>query len=324
MNRTTDRSYVRSGFTLIELLVVIAIIAILAAILFPVFAQAREKARQTSCLSNQKQEGLGIMQYIQDYDELYPQGCAYLPNNGGWTYTRLHIIPADWSSATTHPRVQASPFIWANAMQPYLKNYQVFTCPSATPFKSTLSGITYATPLKPYYNGAHTFNGYLQSYPQAGIPSVAKVPLLWEGFGKNTCQGCITQNPFLNCADATSPTCVYQTPLKRDTGNYPFASTCGTATNGSTGAIFGTSGDGANRSWFAHPGGQNWTYADGHVKYVHLGGVLSPQNVDPNGGDPSTGYDADGAAGFYYPDGSCGFAMTFEPDRSYWIARGGD
>jgi prepilin-type N-terminal cleavage/methylation domain-containing protein len=60
------------GFTLIELLVVIAIIAILAAILFPVFAQAREKARQTSCLSNEKQLGTAISMYVQDYDETYP------------------------------------------------------------------------------------------------------------------------------------------------------------------------------------------------------------------------------------------------------------
>jgi len=65
------RTRSRSGFTLIELLVVIAIIAILAAILFPVFAQAREKARQASCESNEKQIGLAITQYVQDYDETY-------------------------------------------------------------------------------------------------------------------------------------------------------------------------------------------------------------------------------------------------------------
>ncbi len=66
----------RKGFTLIELLVVIAIIAILAAILFPVFAKAREKARQTSCLSNMKQIGLASMMYAQDYDERLPGSCG--------------------------------------------------------------------------------------------------------------------------------------------------------------------------------------------------------------------------------------------------------
>jgi prepilin-type N-terminal cleavage/methylation domain-containing protein/prepilin-type processing-associated H-X9-DG protein len=99
-----------AGFTLIELLVVIAIIAILAAILFPVFAQAREKARQTSCLSNCKQIGLGISMYIQDHD-----GTAF---NCPW--------PGPSAAAST-PTISV---FWTEVVMPYIKNQQIFQCPS--------------------------------------------------------------------------------------------------------------------------------------------------------------------------------------------------
>ncbi|RYX83433.1 DUF1559 domain-containing protein [bacterium] len=98
----------RSAFTLIELLVVIAIIAILAAILFPVFARARENARKTSCLSNIKQMSLGVMQYVQDYDEKYPMAYNY-PNNAGSSGGYSH---------------------WSGMIQPYTKSEQMFVCPS--------------------------------------------------------------------------------------------------------------------------------------------------------------------------------------------------
>src|SRR4026207_363252 len=95
----------RTGFTLIELLVVIAIIAILAAILFPVFAQAREKARQSGCLSNLKQLGTAVLMYTQDYDE-------NLPNNyAGKKDTNL------WSDLSG-----------SGLMDPYLKNKQIWFC----------------------------------------------------------------------------------------------------------------------------------------------------------------------------------------------------
>lgn len=98
----------RSGFTLIELLVVIAIIAILAAILFPVFAQAREKARQTACLSNTKQLATAIMMYAQDYDESYPH------NHQGWEPgNEYHGYAA-----------------WTQEIQPYTKNVDILYCPS--------------------------------------------------------------------------------------------------------------------------------------------------------------------------------------------------
>ena len=95
-----------TGFTLIELLVVIAIIAILAAILFPVFAKVREKARQTSCLSNEKQIGLAVIQYVQDYDEVYPLSAWENPGTGP--------IDVDW----VHPTYA------------YVKSSGVFQCPS--------------------------------------------------------------------------------------------------------------------------------------------------------------------------------------------------
>src|SRR5688500_5016558 len=102
----------KAGFTLIELLVVIAIIAILAAILFPVFAQARDKARQTACLSNAKQIGMGVMMYMQDYDGVYQEH-----------FTRS--VPA------------TTLIYWPDQIKPYLKNDQIFSCPSRSDIKYT-------------------------------------------------------------------------------------------------------------------------------------------------------------------------------------------
>ena len=108
----------RKGFTLIELLVVIAIIAILAAILFPVFARAREKARQASCQSNMKQISLGMLMYIQDYDESFPYFAQ-----GSYT---------------------VSPWIfWPHQLQPYIRNWAVYRCPSNTAAPMSYHGMSY-------------------------------------------------------------------------------------------------------------------------------------------------------------------------------------
>lgn len=123
MFRTRTSSFAARGFTLIELLVVIAIIAILAAILFPVFAQAREKARAITCLSNQKQIGTGIMMYMQDYDETFPMsqygGCNGQPQQ-----------------------------IWAAVVYPYIKNGDRYTDAAGVSYSWATSGI-YACPSFP-------------------------------------------------------------------------------------------------------------------------------------------------------------------------------
>ncbi len=115
----------RRGFTLIELLVVIAIIAILAAILFPVFARAREKARQASCLSNLKQIGLAVLMYAQDYDDVI---CPYVDSN--YNFTTM---------------------AWWVVIDPYIKNDQIRKCPSRRGTGETDYGVVY-----PHVSGVGT------------------------------------------------------------------------------------------------------------------------------------------------------------------------
>jgi prepilin-type N-terminal cleavage/methylation domain-containing protein/prepilin-type processing-associated H-X9-DG protein len=119
----------RKAFTLIELLVVIAIIAILAAILFPVFSHAREKARQTSCLSNMKQLGLGFSQYVQDYDERLPGTAIIAPGCAppGWWDDRG--LAGHWVPAGLIRRFPAWTVTYG-AIYPYVRNEPIYYCPS--------------------------------------------------------------------------------------------------------------------------------------------------------------------------------------------------
>ena len=138
----------RRAFTLIELLVVIAIIAILAAILFPVFAQAREKARQTSCLSNEKQLGLAILQYAQDYDEMLPNG--------------VNVIRSSSKSARVWPGQG-----WAGQCVAYTRNAQIYRCPS-----DPTSGMQ-----TPDYVVSYGYNGNLIGYSDQNDPPPPSISL---------------------------------------------------------------------------------------------------------------------------------------------------
>jgi len=230
----------RTGFTLIELLVVIAIIAILAAILFPVFAQAREKARTTSCLSNQKQIGTAFLMYSQDYDEVFPLRTPAPGFEQTWT-----TQPPDARAGNQLTRAS----YWIEATQSYIKNYQVWKCPSTTDVDFINAG-PYAKTIATSYS----FNSMLGAVSQAAVTQPASCPLVWEGYGKVASVVFSLNNPFnRDAANSTIPwPAVYQDP----------GATCNSR--------FGMFGFGYD--FRVHTGAQNMAYADGHAKFTKMAG----------------------------------------------------
>ncbi len=152
----------RCGFTLIELLVVIAIIAVLAAMLFPVFSRAREKARQTACISNLKQLALAFLMYAQDYDETWPIAVYY---TNSWSVEHAWDFTLDWSSWPVHV---GPGLVWA-----YTHSGQIHACPTAEGLQKwnrPYTGYAYNTT----YIGGEQFYGSGALRPPASLGEVAK------------------------------------------------------------------------------------------------------------------------------------------------------
>jgi len=171
----------RRGFTLIELLVVIAIIAILAAILFPVFARAREKARQASCLSNIKQMGLACMMYAQDYDERMPM-LRWQENVGPfgpWGLTACWACPA-----------------CGGDLDPYVKNVQIFSCPSQE--------LGYS----PGNHGSYGYNCPVSGIKLGQLQAVAEIPVFADAV-------CHWINPDLDRTAGGCAPCGFVVPCPR-------------------------------------------------------------------------------------------------------------
>ena len=204
----------RRGFTLIELLVVIAIIAILAAILFPVFARAREKARTASCQSNLKQLGIAYLMYAQDYDETLP--VYAVTTAGSW---RIQILP-------------------------YIKNRQVFMCPSQQVVASS-------------YSAAGRFDE-----SQATSNDINT----WAGYGLNLVHGYLNgpPTPPFEAPPLASINEVAKTILLTDSDAYGAYFFDGTGNNGRANTHgFVRNDPGGVR----HNGGANYLFCDGHVKW---------------------------------------------------------
>ena len=218
----------RAAFTLIELLVVIAIIAILAAILFPVFAQAKESAKRTTALSNTKQMGTGMMIYTADYDDNFPLSMGRRDELTPRTYMVGVVTPIPQDALTTAPwdnpiRRGGAAVLWANSMQPYVKNWGLYEVPTQPRKLATADTFTAGNP-KAY--GGLTFNGLLHSYPTSSVESPSVAVMMWPGIGNVAVTARAMSNPYLNCGNANSDDCRFnpgggpQTPFQGVSGTF--------------------------------------------------------------------------------------------------------
>lgn len=267
----------KKAFTLIELLVVIAIIAILAAILFPVFAQAKEAAKKTAAISNAKQVGTAFNIYVSDYDDQFPS--ANMTSAGSWA-TFGADYPNNWRSsafATTADFQDRHGQFWANSIQPYMRNLQLLELQSSV---SLVDVFTAGEPAQRARGKASlTMNGLLSYYSTTAVNEVSGTPLLWYGYGKQTYDGISFQNPYLRCSGATSGGCSFKP------GQIP---------GGTSTSVFGH----VRRSWTTpslavFTGGMIFTATDSSTKFRRLANPGTTGNT--NRYDPYSAYNAAGA-----------------------------
>jgi prepilin-type N-terminal cleavage/methylation domain-containing protein/prepilin-type processing-associated H-X9-DG protein len=252
------------AFTLIELLVVIAIIAILAAILFPVFAQAREKARQTSCLSNLKQLTNASMMYTQDYDETWPLTTQI---SGSYIWT----VPLDGDSQED---INHEKSLWAVSLNTYIKSNGVFVCPSASDLWPDGQTPPLSDTDSKGFHLSYLINGYLNEWPTAMSPAPSSVIAFSEATGKQ----------YMNAWIAPFPLPLNVGAAEMKVFNPGDGVTC----DGTVASSYSFTSISQASTWFVHGKGQNYAYMDGHVKWQATPGGNSPWKTLAADGKPAS------------------------------------
>jgi prepilin-type N-terminal cleavage/methylation domain-containing protein len=255
------------AFTLIELLVVIAIIAILAAILFPVFASAKEAAKKTSAISNGKQTGLGMLMYAGDYDDLLPIGYPVQASTGRILWNFFPAVPSGWDNGVV-VYDEIDDYAWQNSSQPYRKNYGVL---EGTGLKLGRANVSYPNPIGPGFraNTNYTMNGLLSSYPTTAVARVSQLTLVWQGEFKMNVEGYGDVNPAMRCNSPQPEPCMF------NPNGTPQPSA--TMSSGRSDAVWGAYTAEADTIW-VYGKGLTFVQTDGSAKFrvLNPGGSAGP------------------------------------------------
>jgi prepilin-type N-terminal cleavage/methylation domain-containing protein len=282
----------KRAFTLIELLVVIAIIAILAAILFPVFAQAKEAAKKTSTLSNFKQMGTALQIYIGDTDDRFPlsfgtNGATGLPR---WDF--YHRVPQNWDNTApfnTPTRQEEDGQFWANSIQPYVKNLEMFEQNGMV--RTATAGLNYSNAVRARARIGMTFNGMLHAWSGTAITEPSKLPVIWAGLFKQNRDGVARSSPTLLCDAPTPGPCIFTPGGRPMPGNSD-------PTYGYVWWGFGTP-TAYFTSW-TYGRGMVFTASDSSAKFKTLNAPLYPAASMNTNDNPWSQFDPAGAPGAPY------------------------
>ncbi len=313
-----SKEAMKRAFTLIELLVVIAIIAILAAILFPVFAQAKESAKVTVVISNTKQTGVAMVMYGSDNDDNFPLAMGRRPAASGstWGVGVATPIPADnlyqdatWSQPA---RINMASSIWGNSVYPYMKNYDILAVQSLPDLNLTGTDVP-----RVKTHTCLTMNGLLHGLSQTAIEAPSTVVLLWPGGGGTNTLARVSANPDLDCGSTDD---------------------CKFNPSGAPSSSIGPYG-GNDQRFIPSAATSVWTFSrrrvpmartDSSAKSVVIGQVIQPSQIAFGNGvlsDPYASVSSAGLAGAYWPcyfdangnvayDATKNYDCYFRPDRT--------
>jgi prepilin-type N-terminal cleavage/methylation domain-containing protein len=286
----------KRAFTLIELLVVIAIIAILAAILFPVFAQAKVAAKKTATLAQYKQVGTGAQIYISDYDDMYP--LAFGPNttNNGWRIGAYHAVPNGWTSTgaparDTEPRKSEEGMQINNSLYPYLKNWGLYSG-TGLPTASNPALVQSVNGVQPALVNL-SFNGMLHAWSATAVAQPSRLPLLSPTMMRQNLKGAVITSPSLDCQASGNQNCRFAPGALPSGAPGPFG-------GAQYGYVWWGVGDAANFTLWQYGRGMSFVSSDTSARFFNFNAPNWPQYAANVNSSPWSAFDPNGPPGSPY------------------------